>query len=824
MHFSEDVSAVLNICVDRRKLSSILSDTTNLKLVNAAFKIQTCLKNYENRNEQEKLLELVNASNFELICDTIKLLNETECNVVLYSNYQMFLLQKVDVFQTDIDIVLKLLELCMDLGVFYNKEINEMLENKLNSIIISILKSSDKKVLSVICSQLPQYLKLIKSKNSLLNLIWDFIQEDESLSMLCLLEDIFLPKPWRKEIYSLINLDAFWLLLQKNVTVNDIYIQKVATHLLKRSFDIISKSEAVDFNILEGVVFYRSGDQNMIQSWKQLCILFDVFREKQLHLIQPAFDLLSSIENLHSSWLLCVYKLLCFHTQNTVNYYAVDRILQSNWCTNKDIFKQSVHLVLAALNKVDYSDASKVSFGNLQKFANNLDNERILALIETSLNIKWIPVSLGCFYMYVIANLKAMFIPITVTLKMIKEVGSVPHRQIRLGCMCILNNFISKNVSFEDVTFIDYIEVAVSVFKVKFTQNQYLKIENRNIFDEIQLDGNFCTELNQKYIFNKFLHATKHVICKYEKDIHDLVLKLLKSEATEDNLILARVICLMAGSFLVLSILPGFEDKYTSDISDIFLSAFAFKFTSKQKLNYLQRRIKSECVEINNMKRIFLEVKFEEFKCSQLFKDAVTILLNNSTKIQKKIAFHFICNEKHDEIISFWIQRLVKFEDKFEVDLYISFLTMYEHYLKTQPVLSQIMIEEMITIFNNLYQLQSCGVIYKIIKILHVLRNKCDENVYLNLIKNCYKHLFCLKQPSEICCLLNVFVQFIINSDFFLQSNDDNQTYASEVLKEILSWSKKQKYFIRIEVSNRLFVPYLAELWLYEDIIRKHER
>ncbi|KAK4883340.1 hypothetical protein RN001_006659 [Aquatica leii] len=369
---------------------------------------------------------------------------------------------------------LKLLEIAVILCKF-DKEENAFVEfidcNHFDDVIFNLIKAGDKVTNNYLnINILPAYLNLnSESSKRLFQLILKHSFETKSLDIFCAVSKVFVDN---NEI--LLKDDCFWYLLQDGLNNNSTIVQKQALYLLKGALNVCQRLD--NFSTATGVVHWHDTCKNdIVMAWHNLIMLYEVVREKQIHLIEPIYHLIPTIKVLHPSWLSSIFRILLLHPQQTVCTYILFDLLKSNWFYDNTVFKDVVRTLIHVLNKTEFA-LQRTIWIHLLKFSQNLHNEKFLVLLEESANISWIPSVCYRFYNAIFNSQVGIFVPISLCTQLVSNLRKLPHKFIRDECMRITIDYIHQ-AHFQQVDFNGYLELNKLFFKDNFRLWRHDNIE-----------------------------------------------------------------------------------------------------------------------------------------------------------------------------------------------------------------------------------------------------------------------------------------------------------------------------------------------------------
>lgn len=193
----------------------------------------------------------------------------------------------------------------------------------------------------ILLKVVPKLVHLTRS-NSVIKKIWeniviefqsgDYIYQvtPHMYLIMCMLSDWFIPfgnNPVHS--YPVVDIDAFWRILQYGIVSSDALIRKQALYLLKKS---VERESCVHLNPFcsEKIFWWNNLKKEEFKKvWNNFFLMLEVLEEKQMHLIEPVLPVLGSLIDacrkhfIHSSWIFCVVQRAFGHECNSVVKWGV---------------------------------------------------------------------------------------------------------------------------------------------------------------------------------------------------------------------------------------------------------------------------------------------------------------------------------------------------------------------------------------------------------------------------------------------------------------------------------------------------------------------
>ncbi|KAF5273490.1 hypothetical protein FQA39_LY07507 [Lamprigera yunnana] len=702
---------------------------------------------------------------------------------------------------SDIDTIkyLKLLNVTLTLCKFDEEQdiFNNFVDHYNFEMILNTLINGESKVINNYLSVniFPKYLPLNnESSKILVNLIYKFSFGLKNFDILCAAPEFFINN-------VTVLKKSFWSFLQAGLNNNSSTVQKQALYLLKISINLIRNKDC--FSSEEGVVYWaQSCKENVLLTWHNLFILYEVIREKQLHLIEPIYNLVPTIKTMHPSWLFSIYGILLFHSQNSVCTYTILDLLKSDWYFELNLFKEVIECIVRAINKTEIVLNFEI-WENLFKFTQKVDEERFKILLEKSCDVSWVPSACYKFYNAILRN-KIILIPFQVLEKIISNLRKVPHKLIRDQCLSMLT--LLQDVYLENASFDD------------------------------------CLQAHKVFYQNKFYLWRFKYFKKFELNLQSIVKTWTNNQTTdiEDVEIILNII-----KQLEIGSLQNFvvESFHRNLFTPAILDRIYVLFNEKLHLSYLTDRL--SYIQSNDdayLKHVGpLLTKSNQI---QIWPTLLNILLCDcSNRIQVEICFGILNSSFSgvtssitlDTILEKWLKHFLN-GTSCNANISISFLQLY----CKEKCNDSIMPDEILNIseiFENVLDTQDSSLIPEIFSHLQYLIIFCDKvEMLFPFIDICVQKLHELKGTRLFKIAVFNFVKSLLLNDKIFTCDKIMLQKCVSVLYWLTEWmslyedvgytlSKNLCAMLRLcpNVGTE-FIPIIIELLLFGDILKKDQR
>lgn len=340
----------------------------------------------------------------------------------------------------------------------------------------------------------PRYLKYSKSDIRPVKDCLFLALEKKNLELLCFLSDILLCSKYEEELLILLDNSEFWLLIQNTLTnTTQSFIQKQAAFILQRLIDyIILGRNTFPHTVPEVVKLATVNTDDTIAAWKNYFILLDISKEKQLHLIEPSLQLLNKIFYLHHTWIVCIFRILFYHSQSHIVFASVKTLLKSEWLQNASNFRAIALDLLVALNRIEYFILSTETYRILLSFINSSDSEVFILLLEESCKVAWSPIILWVFFKAVCNKSSDVSVPTSLIENILHSLHKLPQKYIREGCIQLFSRFLVRRCYGNKFVITDLIKIANILLDIE----EHLFLDFCNVFKDIIWE-------NRQHIFEK---------------------------------------------------------------------------------------------------------------------------------------------------------------------------------------------------------------------------------------------------------------------------------------------------------------------------------
>ncbi|KAF5308648.1 hypothetical protein FQR65_LT06109 [Abscondita terminalis] len=789
-----------NSLITEDKLNQKIRSTEDLSVLCSLLEVKLYLINDSKHSPViyniDFILSKLNITDVDVLSHILKVALMVQPDVGEYLKLFQFIKENISAEPLQ---YLKFLKILLDLCKCKKEEdafIQYVDDNAFDLVISNLIDIDTKPLINYLnVNILPYYLNInCDSSKNLFVQILKHTLEKKSLDIFCANPQIFI-----ENNDSLLKDDCFWYLLQTGLNNNSSTIQKQALFILKKAIKSCQRLKC--FNTTLGVVSWNADSKTQtFSAWQNLFILYEVSREKQLHLIEPIYQLIPTITILHPSWLSSVFRIFLLHPQQAVCSYILIDLLKSNWYYDDAAFKDVVKCLIYVLNKTEFALNESV-WMHLYKFARNLSDEQFIHLLQETVNISWIPPVCYRLYRTIFNSKTDVFIPISVASQIITNLRKLPHKFIRDECLRLTIEYVHKP-HFERANFRESLELNNIFFKDNF---ELWKLDN----------------------FEKFIPDIRATIkswigCKDGVDLKEVEALLKIIQTLNDADVESLLYKLFTNKELSNAILDRMCVLFYQDVN--ILSYFNTRLISMQKCDdsYLRRIV--PILTIHQSDEI-LET------CSRI------LLTNESNDVQVEISFAIV-NHLSEVINSNLLQEiLIKWETKFlenknrNAHTCLSFMQLYS---KKRIVLDQ---RRTIQIFEHILETQEFVIVPEIFAQLKFLINSCaDVEILFPFIDLCAQKLFELKGSTFFKAAVENFINSILLNNVILLGNDEIVfAKCRDLLRLLYKWVNTVEV-VGCSLSENLcklselnsnafkFIPIALKLLLFGDILKKDQR
>lgn len=829
MNSSQFSSFMLQFLTEK-DLNAYIENTRDLSSLEFALQLKL---EYISNNKQGRIsfsmiriLNEAKESNIETVCRTLKYalrvqINDSqskqllsEMSTKLYSNTKYVTIEKLRFLNVVLKFCLEKQESALALDV-----LNE-------TFIVRLLNEESKVVNDYVTVQILPFLFKIYPENSINKIVWELIYAKKMSSMLCGIIDHLLPET--DKAWSIVHSEKFWEFVHYCLDCKEFCHEKEGVFLLKRA---ISSIECRDkFSVNSAIAAWnRNNKARVLESIKAYFTLRDVCREKQLHLIEPAYPLLKIIEVLDTSWVLGLYRTLLSHPHNAVALQAVRNILTSNWASQVIVFKDIVGALLTALNRNQYM---VTIYCHMDYFLNAIGTENYLLLLRESFKITWIPIACYQFYRYMLIREAPVKISLDIFENIVRTMKKVPHKYVRDGCLAVavefahLNYFSASQIQFDNCLHVAHIlhkEVPKSSY-VKHVSSFPKNVKELVVmmFDSYQHPNTRYAEINVKYIdviveSLEELTKTKKLEEKWlEENILRPHLNRVLDTETLDKLV--AILCTYNKFELVFPYLETRIKTSTAiecNVSEILEATFAlieqrpdFSYISEFIISFIQQCV---CVLIDE------SGEFPKMQKLFAFEALITAVVNKQfvyAELKSQIA----------GVVDFWIPKMRKpYSWRIDDDLYFLACNLYCLYKSREcERFDELTAVEMCILFGHIFNAKNDSVISKLYALLPVVAAKI-ANSSASIVEHTLD-LFC----NNLCDLQKT--KAFTKSLAYLCAGILSVTFAVDyckLLEKILLVCKSDEafYVVARELFNaKCAVPCVTQLLLHGDVLVKEQR
>lgn len=783
-------SSLLQV-IKEDELDNYISNTTDIHSLGLPLQLKLELISKHNSGRADfdiiNILNQVNNDNIDVVCKVL----ECALKIQAEGSQLKLLLDRINDMvnlRGFIDLkVLKLLKVALVFCLDKHKDI------QITEKVICILLEEESKVITdyLTVNILPLLFDVV-TEWDVKEVVLNYIYKKRKLVMLCGLIDNFMTE---------VDQERFWELILNSLTCN----KKEAIFLLKHATTIIESRDV--FYVPTATVHWSCNNKaTMLDCMKAYLTLLDICREKQLHLIEPAYPLLPKIENLHISWVLSLYQILLAHPHNTVSLQAIRNVLISSWHRQATVFKDIAPDLLSALNK--------------NKFIANvychmdLSTENYLTLLRESLKITWIPVACYQFYKHVLTRDKHIGIPVDLFEGVVKVMKKVPHKYVRDGCLLVAVEFTKSNYfCVDDAQFETCLHVAHILqregLKSSYTTDMLIFLNEIKNMMELWCKKS-SNNLNYKYI-DVFVSIKKKMIIDEMWDkryIFDAMAHQSLPVEILDKL--CTILCAHNNLELVFSYLTtrvkSSDAKIGCNISEILTEAFEFIKGNPDSSNIYDPIIffLEECVYV-------LVGQSEGSKIHAVFAFEALIASINDDTVYSKL------NNDVIRVIEFWTPKMKNQNvSVFDNELYLLGSTLYcKHKIHDCNYLDEASSMQMCNFFKHILKSNDSAIITNLYQLLPIITPKMTDSIKEHILGIFCTHLCDQHKTKSFAKSLEIICRNILTLS------------STELLESILNLcaSDEAAYIVTRELYRAEYViTCAARFLLHGDALIKEQR
>lgn len=808
LELSKELINLINCYISEEELNTYINNWKDLKNLHTALEIKLRLISEAQHcgmilNISDVLKEFDQKVNNDMIYSTLHTALLIQNNNIQFQCFLEFIYERIQNEKTTTINTLKLLQIALAQSEFckeYHNFDEFALKTNLNVFLYKLLISNTTTSKFAIIYILPKYVKQCSEITPLFEMLWKYACNAKSLNVICSIPEYYLEEDC---YYNLLRNDQFWLLIQDCLCSKLSQSQKQALFLIKRALSTLKSK--TNFETSSKIIMWdKNTKETVFEAWKCLFVLLEVSREKQLHLIEPAYQLLSNIKVLHSSWIICIYHILLGHSHNAVVSHVIIDTLQSDWYGEVDTYKTLLQALLQALNKTEIV-LNENLWTEFTTFCIKLNQEKYTLLLEKSLAINWIPSV--CYQFYSSAFEKVdVKLSIQLTERIMNTINKLPHVFIRDECSKLVVNFINQNI---DLNFEEYMKSGLILFKgerSKYFQNS----DKLNEFLPI--------------IEDKIQRCQTH----HEIPIENLkfILKIVEFCA-EDGWIQKHIVT------------PFRYKKFNTEISDALCADLFVRNYKAEVLEYIIERLplikesdRTTLKEVANL--------ISNHKNFKLFKLCCNILINKNCNLQAELAFKIIegykINTDNEEfelitnILSFWKQNML-LNNQISPQILISILKLDSVYNSSQNL------KDLLDHFENILEEQDSIVIPEIFhQFKNIIENFDNTDLIFSFMHNSLIKLKDLRRTDIFKSSIKNLIESLLLNSKVIKGDEDVIIQTHNLLQVLIDYAKLYQdiaYYLSVNILNlskinsnasENFTEIIAELMLFGDVPKKDQR
>lgn len=286
-------------------------------------------------------------------------------------------------------------------------------ENLESSLFSKLLTSnSDIVVAETLMNVIPKFAKF--SRNGLiLQYIWNELanlmpQQNscKSFTILCYLSELYFIPENTALMSNIFKDDNYWNILQRGLINPDSLIRKQALYLMKLTLNYCTENfvvidEAKPNVNMKDLDFYIV--ESEIENLKELCVIIEFLDEKQVHIIQPIFNIIEKFVEKCTTlkrsilWTMIMIQRMVCHDNMKIVRFGISNFLKIPITAyqNEDEMVTAIKLLISSLNSIQIymTELSAIleELGNYFKLCSKAQNGEIFFrfLIQEICNEHW---------------------------------------------------------------------------------------------------------------------------------------------------------------------------------------------------------------------------------------------------------------------------------------------------------------------------------------------------------------------------------------------------------------------------------------------------
>lgn len=648
----------------------------------------------------------------------------------------------------------------------------------------------------------------VNAKVNSLNVVFHFCQTKGNLDTLCALlykvdVDVI------KESVCCFNTDDFWHFLGNCLMQSSPALNKQGIYIMKYYINNF-------YNSVHNT--YISVPELSENSWDTFFLLIDIGKEKQLHLVEPALELLKDIEIYHFIWQKCIYEIYLNHCQPSIVYNVLMHVLQQNY--EDENLKSVLKLILPAINVNDYNEETCKVYLSFQTFSSKKCKKDFDIILNEILLIPWNSMSLWKVIQNIFVTENKKCINIDYFKDILSCIVKLSHTYVKTECIKYVINYfwdgrsfykmykIAKSLKNYNINYHSYFQShEISEEIVDFIINELLILSgNDGSVDKIEI----CIMLLQRLNFDIISTTIMKHLHKLNPHIKLFVWNMyLKSPTYSES----GDLILQTEEFLI----EYFLEHLSSNTTSYFLTLL---ITVTEKTENFHMKIVNLLIQSSLKPNIF---KKEQIFVSLAFLNKFPILLREHD--------NSINNEQQtigEQIFEIWSRKIFTERDTYICKEYIHILfKLYNNKLNLRNT------TEITELFKSMFDCHNNELlVFLYEKILTIIQLTEVPDVLFDFLKFCYSKLKTLKKDVYFKKILIHYINaaycdnLVSNvGGIFLTNNKLLEFSATYPVIKFHLISSIRKLLHEKNCSNFVYLmPTILEIYLQGIITTKDER
>ncbi|KAL0267006.1 UNVERIFIED_CONTAM: hypothetical protein PYX00_009394 [Menopon gallinae] len=233
-----------------------------------------------------------------------------------------------------------------------------------------VTSNSDIVAAQTLLNVIPKYINFSKS-NLILQYVWNeltdsmsqknnSIEDSKIFIILCYLSEFYFVPENNKLMAKILKEKNYWTLLQRGLVNPDSAVRKQALYLMKATLSYCTENGLCGNELqqnLKNLEFCLREDD--IENFKELCVIIEYLEEKQVHIIQPIFNLIEkfvekfvTMKGLSVSWIMVMIQRMLCHDNLKIVRGGISNLLKipvTSYQTEEEM-RTSVKSLIFSLN------------------------------------------------------------------------------------------------------------------------------------------------------------------------------------------------------------------------------------------------------------------------------------------------------------------------------------------------------------------------------------------------------------------------------------------------------------------------------------------